>query len=81
MKIRREKTIREEYVKDKIEIIVNQMVRSVMPAKEDKGRKSYRNICQETGRTRGVIREYGISRLVYRKLSDKGQIEGVRRAS
>lgn len=31
------------------------------------GKMSYRNICRVTGRSRGVIREYGISRLVFRQ--------------
>jgi ribosomal protein S14 len=82
MKIAREKRIRKEYVTEKIEKIVEQMVRSVLGGESQRGgQKSYKNICQETGRARGVIRDYGVSRLVYRGLSDKGELEGVRRAS
>ena len=44
-------------------------------------RKSYRNICQKTGRSRGVVRKYGISRQMFRRKGDEGELEGVRRAS
>lgn len=40
-----------------------------------------RNICQITGRTRGVITNYGVSRIVFRQLADSGKIPGLRRAS
>ena len=54
----------------------------IMGIEEKTGkRKGYRNVCQETGRGRGVVREYGISRLKYRAKSDTGMLEGVRRAS
>jgi len=82
MKFNREKRIRDVFVQDKVDFIVDQMVRSVTDINIDKkGRKSYRNICQQTGRSRGVIKDFRISRLVFRGLSDKGQIEGIRRAS
>lgn len=82
MKILREKQIRKEYVENHLDRIVNQMTRGIT-GKENfkKTSKSYRNICQETGRARGVIKSYRISRLVYRNLADNGKIEGLRRAS
>ncbi|MBS1738819.1 MAG: hypothetical protein JSS98_19820 [Bacteroidetes bacterium] len=82
MKIGREKRIRAEYVKETVSQIVEQMIRSVEePEEQQTKRKSYRNICQITGRGRGVIRKYNISRHEYRKAGDRGKLEGVRRAS
>ena len=87
MRIEREKRIRREYVGEKVKKIVGQIVRSVTGVTEEgvkgvKGvKKNYRNICIETGRGRGVIREYGIARQEYRRRGDQGELEGVRRAS
>jgi small subunit ribosomal protein S14 len=82
MRIEREKKIRREYIGEKMNKIVGQMVRSVTGEGENrKVKKDYRNICTETGRARGIVREYGISRLEYRRRGDKGELEGVRRAS
>jgi len=64
MKIAREKRIREEYTKDAIERIAKRMVGTVTGETEEKKRKSYRNICKETGRARGVVRGQDISRMV-----------------
>jgi ribosomal protein S14 len=81
MKIIREKRIREEFVAGGVEKIVGQMIKTITGEKESKKRKWYRNICQETGRGRGVIRANKMSRMEYRRRADKGEIEGVRRAS
>ena len=87
MRVEREKMIRREYVGEKVKKIVGQIVRSVTGVTEEgvkgvKGvKKNYRNICIETGRGRGVIREYGIARQEYRRRGDQGELEGVRRAS
>lgn len=38
-----------------------------------------RNICSVTGRTRGLIKNFKVSRLVFRNLADSGMIWGVKR--
>lgn len=38
-------------------------------------------ICTMTGRRRGVIKHFGISRIKFRQLADQGLIPGVRRSS
>ena len=82
MKIAREKKIRAEYGRDGTSQIVEQMIRSVEEyVPQRKKKRSYRNVCQITGRARGVMRQYNISRHEYRKAGDRGQLEGVRRAS
>lgn len=40
-----------------------------------------RNICVYTGRPRGVITKFGISRFVFRQFADSGFITGLKRAS
>ena len=40
-----------------------------------------RNRCQLTGRSRGYLRKFGLSRLVFRDMASKGQIPGIRKAS
>lgn len=40
-----------------------------------------RNICKDSGRTRGIIKNLGLSRLKFRQLADEGKLAGYRRAS
>jgi small subunit ribosomal protein S14 len=40
-----------------------------------------RNRCSQTGRTRGYLRKFGVSRIAMRKLSLEGQIPGVVKSS
>ncbi len=40
-----------------------------------------RNVCPYTGRTRGYIRRFGMSRIVFREKALKGEIPGVQKAS
>ena len=39
------------------------------------------NRCQVTGRSRGYIRQFGLSRITFREHASKGQIPGVTKAS
>jgi small subunit ribosomal protein S14 len=39
------------------------------------------NRCKLTGRPKGYIRQFGISRIVFRELASKGLIPGVKKAS
>ena len=40
-----------------------------------------RNRCSLTGRPRGYMRQFGISRITFRELASKGLIPGIRKAS
>lgn len=40
-----------------------------------------RNICKNTGRSRGILVLYGLSRMEWRRFADRGEIPGIRRAS
>ena len=39
------------------------------------------NRCPLTGRSRGFLRHFGVSRLVFRKMALEGKIPGIRKAS
>ena len=39
------------------------------------------NRCQLTGRPRGFMRQFGISRVLFRQMANEGKIPGVRKAS
>jgi small subunit ribosomal protein S14 len=40
-----------------------------------------RNRCALTGRSRGYLREFGVSRIVFRDMSREGKIPGIRKSS
>lgn len=40
-----------------------------------------RNRCALTGRSRGFLREFGVSRIVFRNMSREGKIPGIRKSS
>jgi small subunit ribosomal protein S14 len=40
-----------------------------------------KNRCVETGRTRGYMRQFGLSRIAFREHASKGEIPGVTKAS
>lgn len=41
----------------------------------------YRNRCKITGRPKGYMRQFGISRITFREMASKGLIPGVKKAS
>jgi small subunit ribosomal protein S14 len=50
-----------------------------LPRNSSPSRRS--NRCTETGRTRGYIRQFGLSRLSFREHASKGEIPGVTKSS
>lgn len=41
----------------------------------------YKNRCALTGRARGYIRDFGLSRIKFRELAREGKLPGVRKSS
>ncbi|MEK9200670.1 MAG: type Z 30S ribosomal protein S14 [Patescibacteria group bacterium] len=41
----------------------------------------YRNRCSQCGRPRGFLRMFGLCRLCFRELANKGELPGVKKAS
>ena len=54
---------------------------SLQALPRDSAAVRYRNRCQMTGRPRGFIRKFGISRIALREMSLHGLIPGVRKSS
>ena len=52
---------------------------SRLPRNSSKARMH--NRCSETGRPKGYMRQFGISRIVFREMASSGLIPGVRKAS
>ncbi|MEO1526151.1 MAG: 30S ribosomal protein S14 [Planctomycetota bacterium] len=52
---------------------------SLLP--RNSSRTRLRRLCKITGRSRGVYRKFGISRIMIRELADQGLIPGLRKAS
>jgi small subunit ribosomal protein S14 len=41
----------------------------------------YHNRCMLTGRPKGYMRQFGVSRIVFREMASKGLIPGIKKAS
>ncbi len=41
----------------------------------------YKNRCEFTGRARGYIRDFGLSRIKFRELANEGKIPGIKKSS
>jgi small subunit ribosomal protein S14 len=61
----------------------NKQPRTAMMLRETnrKYRVRVRNRCAVSGRPRGFMRKFGISRIVFREMALRGEIPGVRKAS
>lgn len=55
-------------------MLLNKMPRDTSPSRR-------RNRCQLTGRSRGYLRKFKVSRIVFRDLAGKGMIPGVTKSS
>lgn len=53
----------------------------VRETKKLKYKVQYRNRCRLCGRPRGYMRKFGVCRICFRELVNKGEIPGVRKAS
>ncbi len=57
----------------------NYVALSRLPRNSNPNRQ--RNRCKLTGRTRGYMRQFGISRITFREMASSGLIPGVKKAS
>lgn len=55
-------------------VALSQLPRNSSPIRQ-------RNRCKITGRPRGYMRQFGISRITFREMASQGLIPGVRKAS
>ena len=59
---------------------IRQEIGEIIEKKGSKGTR-IRNVCRESGRTRAILKEWGLSRLEFRRLADNGKIAGIRKSS
>ncbi len=60
---------------------VDEAVMKLQKLPRDASPVRVRNRCSQTGRTRGYLRKFGMSRIAFRELSLEGQIPGVIKSS
>ncbi len=60
---------------------VDEAVMKLQKLPRDASPVRVRNRCSQTGRTRGFLRKFGMSRIAFRELSLEGQIPGVIKSS
>ncbi|MDH3004218.1 MAG: 30S ribosomal protein S14 [Candidatus Shikimatogenerans sp. JK-2022] len=70
-----------KYYKKRNYLIKNKKYLDLQKIPKNASKVRLRNICKITGRTRGYIRYFGISRIVFRELSSNGLIPGIKKAS
>ncbi len=56
----------------------SQLVKQTLKPKH---KTKFRNRCKICGRPRGYMRKFGICRICFRELVNKGEIPGIRKAS
>lgn len=78
--IKRQKRV-EEYRELRAELKARGDYEALSKLPRDSSPTRLTNRCQLTGRPRGVMRDFGLSRIKFRELAHKGQIPGVKKAS
>ena len=78
--IKRKKLV-EEYRELRAELKARGDYEALSKLPRDSSPTRLTNRCQLTGRPRGVMRDFGLSRIKFRELAHKGQIPGVKKAS
>lgn len=78
--IKRQKRV-EEYRELRAELKARGDYEALFKLPRDSSPTRLTNRCQVTGRPRGVMRDFGLSRIKFRELAHKGQIPGVKKAS
>lgn len=78
--IKRQKLV-EEYRELRAELKARGDYEALSKLPRDSSPTRLTNRCQVTGRPRGVMRDFGLSRIKFRELAHKGQIPGVKKAS
>lgn len=62
-------------------IIRIEAYRTLISLPRDSSITRFRNRCTLTGRSRGIYRKFGLSRLIFRKLAWEGKLVGVKKSS
>ncbi|MFC3212344.1 30S ribosomal protein S14 [Planomicrobium okeanokoites] len=80
-KARKQEQMVERYIDYRRELKSNREYEELNKLPKDSSPVRLKNRCMVTGRPRGYMRKFGMSRIAFRELAHKGQIPGVRKAS
>lgn len=80
-KARKQEQMVERYIDYRRELKSNREYEELNKLPKDSSPVRLENRCMVTGRPRGYMRKFGMSRIAFRELAHKGQIPGVRKAS
>lgn len=80
-KARRQERAVARYIDYRNELKANGEYEELNKLPKDSSPVRLKNRCMVTGRPRGYMRKFGMSRIAFRELAHKGQIPGVRKAS
>lgn len=80
-KARKQEQMVERYIDYRRELKSNREYEELNKLPKDSSPVRLKNRCMVTGRARGYMRKFGMSRIAFRELAHKGQIPGVRKAS
>ncbi|MDH3004573.1 MAG: 30S ribosomal protein S14 [Candidatus Shikimatogenerans sp. JK-2022] len=70
-----------KYKKKRMILIKNKKYLDLQNIPRNASKVRLRNLCKITGRARGYLRFFGISRIKFRELSSNGLIPGIKKAS
>ncbi|MCY4672978.1 MAG: 30S ribosomal protein S14 [Bacteroidetes bacterium] len=70
-----------QYAERRAELRANKDYEALQRLPRDASPSRLRNRCQFTGRARGYIRVYGVSRIAFRDMARAGKIPGIRKSS
>jgi small subunit ribosomal protein S14 len=77
---KRERTVA-QYAERRAELRASKDYEALQRLPRDASPSRLRNRCQFTGRARGYIRVYGVSRIAFRDMARAGKIPGIRKSS
>lgn len=80
-KTRKQEQMVERYIDYRRELKSKREYEELNKLPKDSSPVRLKNRCMVTGRPRGYMRKFGMSRIAFRELAHKGQIPGVRKAS
>ncbi|WP_084243725.1 30S ribosomal protein S14 [Planomicrobium okeanokoites] len=80
-KARKQEQMVERYIDYRRELKSHREYEELNKLPKDSSPVRLKNRCMVTGRPRGYMRKFGMSRIAFRELAHKGQIPGVRKAS
>ncbi len=78
--VKRKKLV-EKYAKKRAELKAKGDYVGLQKLPKNSSKVRLHNRCSDTGRPRGYMRQFGISRITFRELASNGLIPGIRKAS